>query len=97
MFVVATLETVPIKNIVIPIKYLEKIDLSSNMKDGVNQSKRVLLFFNKDLQQNPNFSLDVKSHFDGDNSGCYFGHILKFFGKSGRFSSDFDISIHLMT
>lgn len=80
MFVVAALETKQIKTVVIPLKYLQKIDLS-DANDGINQSKSVLVFFNENLEMQPDFSLEIATTYCSENSACYYARLLKFFGK----------------
>lgn len=80
MFMVVALETKPIRNIVVPLKYLQKIDLSDG-NDGVNQSKSVLVFFNENWEMQPDFSLEIATSYCSENSACYYARLVRYFGE----------------
>lgn len=84
MFVAIALETFPVKNIAVPLKYLPKLDFQSQVNDGVNQAKSILVFYNKNFNTTPDFSQEVLTNFSPDISACYYGHIVKYIGMYCR-------------
>lgn len=71
-----------IKNLAIPVKWINKINLIDLMNNSINLSQTYIVFYCK-RKREPDFTLPVKITFcdEEDFAACYEAHILKFFGK----------------
>lgn len=81
MFLVVTLEKC-VKNIVVPIKWVQSIDIDNLINGGINLSQTHIVFYST-KKEDPDFSLecDRVNFIDGNARGCFYGRIIEFFGK----------------
>lgn len=81
MHIVVCLED-SVENVVIPVKWLQKVDLVDTANNAVNQLKSAVVFYCNDSSRQPDFSLPIKRGFQPDEPSCYKARIVKFYGKN---------------
>lgn len=67
---------------VIPIDFIKEYNPIEMVNNAVDQSRTHIVFYSKNFNEFPDFSLDIKTEFDDGVPGCYEVRFLKFFGKN---------------
>ena len=81
--------------IVVPMKWIQCINLFDALKSGVNCAQTIIVFHSLDKQANPNFELPPSQQFRETDS-CYLVRILKFFGKKCVFIINNMLIVYLL-
>lgn len=72
------------KNIVVPIKWIQSIDLGKICNDGLNHSIIYKIFFSSNKYENPDFNSEaIKSDFEAQR-GIYEARLLWHSGKTRK-------------
>lgn len=79
MFAAVTLE-ISKKHLVLPINWVNQINLASQAEYVVNGEETHAVFFSKDDTKSADFRLPISLLFDANNDACYLARINKFFG-----------------
>lgn len=74
------------ENVVLPIKYLQNMQFSKLAEHGVNSEEKVVLFYSKNTNEDPDFQLEPDANDLSENNtrGCFYARILKFFSKLNK-------------
>lgn len=68
------------KIVVVPLKYIFKLDLAKSLNYRINRNQKHILFWSTDLSKEPNFTLPLDARFD-ENDACFYARFLKVFSK----------------
>lgn len=80
MFAVVTLEYSKAK-LVVPIKWINQLNLSSHANFGINCAERHVVFYSRNTAKSADFKLPISNLFEGDTDACYMAHLNKYFRK----------------
>lgn len=80
MFAVVTLEHSK-KHLVLPINWINQMNLATQAKCGVNCEEKHNVFYSKDENKCANFRLPIGNLFEPNIDACYLARINKFFGE----------------
>lgn len=69
------------KKIIVKSNWCQAANDAANINDGSRPGKRTVIFLSPDKSAKPNFQLKVQIFFNPEISACYYGYILKHFGK----------------
>lgn len=72
--------TIEKKKILVPSRWCFGINFENTINEGLNKTKKRLIFYFQDEKNEANFSLPVSRTFTKENA-CYFGRTVKFFSK----------------
>lgn len=79
LFVAAIIESSK-EYIVLPVKWIQSVDLFATLKDGVNSAEPIHVFYSPDKTASPNFELPTSLQLK-EGPACYSVRIVKFFGE----------------
>lgn len=65
----------------IPTKFIKGFDPVRLANDAIDQSQTHIVFFSKNFELDPDFSVSLKDEFDDMVPACYKARILKFFSE----------------
>lgn len=83
MYVVVILTATKTK-LVIPIQWFESIDFVQVFRVGISKAKVHKIFYDSDLDSDPNFRLPIRNEFDANGPNppaCYHAKVLQGFGE----------------
>lgn len=80
MFAVVFLEFSK-ENLVVPVKWINQLNLSSHANLGVNCAESHVIFYSLDKTKSADFKLPISNLFENDKDGCYLARLNKYFGK----------------
>lgn len=82
MYFLLSLKDSCIKKIV-PSKWIKDLEVTKFLNYGLfyQRHKIYTTFYSKNVQEEPDFQLEVRSYFCDNKSGCYEAFIIKSFGK----------------
>lgn len=69
------------KNIVVPMKFIYTMNRWIAYNRRINRNQVYLLFYSQDYNKIPNCYLAKRDSFSDTDDGCYYGKLLKCFGK----------------
>lgn len=81
MYVSAILVTKPPKKVVLPIQWFQSLDLAQIFNIGASKTKTHKVFFCDDINEDPNFRLEIKEVYV-DGPACYKAQLKQAFSKS---------------
>lgn len=79
MFFVVEIQNSRVK-LIVPVQWIHNLNVSRIFNYGVNKKKLFLMFYSNDAKTDPEFSLEIFSDVKESNF-CFYGRILKGFGK----------------
>lgn len=83
------------RNLLIPAKWIYHLDLHSLANNGVYTIEKHLLFYSKD-DKSPDFLKPIRNVFDINEDACYYGNIVKVFGRMLYYYFSLQIVFHII-
>lgn len=68
-------------NLVVPIKWVQKLNLAECGNGGINSDVMVTIFYSPDKSKDANFSLLIQNVFDEHADACFLARANKFYGE----------------
>lgn len=69
------------KNVSVPFKWIQGVNIIAAANDGVNCEENVKVFYSPVRFEDPNFAMDLCSTFDQNKRACYLATVNRFSGK----------------
>lgn len=93
MFFLVSLKVANKTTIVVPWKWIRQVDIIKLLNYGVLYKKKteVLVYFSKNMQEEPDFNCATLNTFDSHHTACYCASIIRGFGKYYILSVSFSI------
>lgn len=83
MYFLVTLKTAIKTTIIVPWKWVQSIDIVKLLNYGIRIQKNteVLVYFSKNMQEEPDFHSNILNNFKSHKSACYLATIVRGFGE----------------
>lgn len=86
MFVLIALESAT--NLIVPIKWVQKLNLAECGNGGINSDVMVRIFYSPDKSKDANFALPIQNIFDKQADACFLARANKFTVSASTFFPD---------
>lgn len=62
--------------------WVEEVNSAESRINGTPPNRLVKIFYSPNKRQKPDFELEIREDFDCERTACYYGYVLKIFGKN---------------